>query len=238
MRTFPNASGPRCAADLRARPRNSRGWRGWPGARVWRHVSGDAIVVDRAAGCRLWDADGNSYLDYVCSWGTLILGHAHAEIVAAVAEQAARGTSYGMTAESEVELASMIRNALPSLERVRFVSSGNQEATMKCYAFEAQRGHWARPDREVRGLLSRPWRQFSLEGWFGAGHFLALRLRRECRRRLQRLTLDAPYNDLAAVERIFAAHPDGIAAVIIEPVAANIGVVLPAPRFFCAVCAN
>ena len=79
--------------------------------RAFRAVGGDPIVVDRAAGARLWDADGNEYIDYVCSWGALILGHAHPKVVEAVAEQARRGTSYGMPTELEVDLASRIRKA-------------------------------------------------------------------------------------------------------------------------------
>src|SRR5277367_4613028 len=97
--------------------------------RAFGAVGGTPLIVDRGSGAQLWDVDGNAYLDYVCSWGALILGHAHADIVAALAKQAARGTSYGMTTELEVELATMIRRGLPSCERVRFVSSGT-EATM------------------------------------------------------------------------------------------------------------
>jgi len=97
--------------------------------RAFRAVGGEPIVVDRAAGSRLWDADGNEFIDYVCSWGALILGHAHPKVVQAIAEQARRGTSYGMPTELEVDLASRIRNAIPSCEKVRFVSSGT-EATM------------------------------------------------------------------------------------------------------------
>src|ERR1700741_5106656 len=97
--------------------------------RAFRAVGGDPIVVDRASGAYLWDADGNEYVDYVCSWGALILGHAHPKVVTAIADQARRGTSYGMPTELEVELASRIRKALPSCEKVRFVSSGT-EATM------------------------------------------------------------------------------------------------------------
>ena len=97
--------------------------------RAFRAVGGDPIVVDHAAGARLWDADENEYIDYVCSWGALILGHAHPKVVEAIAGQARRGTSYGMPTELEVELASRIRRALPSCEKVRFVSSGT-EATM------------------------------------------------------------------------------------------------------------
>src|ERR1700730_1638033 len=91
--------------------------------RAFRAVGGDPIIVERAEGARLWDADGNEYLDYVCSWGALILGHAHPKVVEAIADQARRGTSYGMPTELEVELGARIRTAIPSCERVRFVSS-------------------------------------------------------------------------------------------------------------------
>jgi glutamate-1-semialdehyde 2,1-aminomutase len=97
--------------------------------RAFRAVGGDPIVVDHASGARLWDADENEYLDYVCSWGALILGHSHPKVVQAIADQARRGTSYGMPTELEVDLATRIRKALPSCEKVRFVSSGT-EATM------------------------------------------------------------------------------------------------------------
>jgi glutamate-1-semialdehyde 2,1-aminomutase len=97
--------------------------------RAFGAVGGEPVVVERAAGARLWDADGNEYLDYVCSWGALILGHADPDVVRAVAEQAARGTSYGMTTSAEAELAARIVGALPSIEKVRLVSSGT-EATM------------------------------------------------------------------------------------------------------------
>src|SRR6202790_3459838 len=109
--------------------------------RAFRAVGGDPIVVDRAAGARMWDADGNEYIDYVCSWGALILGHAHAKVVEAISAQARRGTSYGMPTELEVELASKIRTALPSCEKVRFVSSGT-EATMSAVRLaRAATGH-------------------------------------------------------------------------------------------------
>src|SRR5271170_5184683 len=97
--------------------------------RAFGAVGGTPLIVDRGAGAQLWDLDGNAYLDYVCSWGALILGHADPAITAALVEQARRGTSYGMTTELEVELASMLRDAVPSMERVRFVCSGT-EATM------------------------------------------------------------------------------------------------------------
>jgi glutamate-1-semialdehyde 2,1-aminomutase len=196
--------------------------------RAFGAVGGTPIVVDRAAGCRLWDADGNAYIDYVCSWGALILGHAHADIVAAVAEQAARGTSYGMTAESEVELASMIRGALPSAERVRFVSSGS-EATMS--AVRLARAATGR-DLIVKfeGCYHGHGDSFLSKAGSGLATF-GIAASPGVPQATAALTLDAPYNDLGAVEGIFAAHPDGIAAVIVEPIAANMGVVPPAADF-------
>jgi glutamate-1-semialdehyde 2,1-aminomutase len=196
--------------------------------RAFGAVGGTPIVVDHAAGCRLWDADGNAYLDYVCSWGALILGHAHAEIVAALAEQAARGTSYGMTTELEVELATMIRRALPSCERLRFVCSGT-EATMS-----AVRLARAATGRDLLLKFEGGYHGHGDSFLSKAGSGLAtfgIAASPGVPQAVAALTLDAPYNDLAAVERIFHAHPDGIAAVIVEPVAANMGVVPPAPDF-------
>ena len=87
-------------------------------------VGGMPVIVDRARGSQVWDVDGNAFTDFICSWGALILGHADPEISAALAEQAARGTSYGMTTDLEVQLAETLQNALPSMERVRFVMKG------------------------------------------------------------------------------------------------------------------
>src|SRR5260370_28733593 len=98
--------------------------------RAFGAVGGMPIIVERARGTQVWDVDGNAYTDFICSWGALILGHADPEISAALAGQAARGTSYGMTTELEVELAEMLQKALPSMERVRFVSPGT-EASMR-----------------------------------------------------------------------------------------------------------
>jgi glutamate-1-semialdehyde 2,1-aminomutase len=97
--------------------------------RAFRAVGGSPLVIERAAGSRVWDADGHEYIDYVCSWGALILGHCYPAIVSAVADQAQRGTSYGMTSPLEIELGELIARAIPSIEKIRFVSSGT-EATM------------------------------------------------------------------------------------------------------------
>jgi glutamate-1-semialdehyde 2,1-aminomutase len=97
--------------------------------RAFRSVGGEPLIIEKGSGQHLYDADGNVLLDYVCSWGAMLLGHAHPAVSAAIAEQAQRGTSFGVTTELELELARLIINAVPFLEKVRFVSSGT-EATM------------------------------------------------------------------------------------------------------------
>lgn len=196
--------------------------------RAFGAVGGTPIVVDHAAGCRLWDADGNEYLDYVCSWGALILGHAQREITKAIAEQARRGTSYGMTTELEVELAGLIRRGLPSAERVRFVSSGT-EATMS-----AVRLARAATGRDLIVKFEGGYHGHGDSFLSKAGSGLAtfgIAASPGVPQAVAALTLDAPYNDLTAVEQLFSAHPNSIAAVIVEPVAANMGVVPPGPGF-------
>ncbi len=196
--------------------------------RAFGAVGGMPIIVDRAQGAQVWDVDGNSYCDFICSWGALILGHAHPEIAAALAEQAARGTSYGMTTELEIELAEMLQKALPSMERVRFVSSGT-EATMSA----------------IRLARAASGRNFIVKfegGYHGHGDSfltkagsgmatLGIAASPGVPQALAELTLDAPYNDLAAVERLLEGYGNAIAAVIVEPVAANMGVVPPAEGF-------
>src|SRR5712675_1438972 len=196
--------------------------------RAFRAVGGDPIVVDRASGARLWDADENEYIDFVCSWGALILGHAHPKVVQAIADQARRGTSYGMPTELEVELASRIRKALPSCEKVRFVSSGT-EATMS-----AVRLARAATGRDLIIKFEGCYHGHSDSFLSEAGSGLATLGIAACPgvpRALAELTLNAPYNDAAAVEKLFDAHRNKIAAVIVEPIAANMGVVAPLPGF-------
>ena len=196
--------------------------------RAFGAVGGTPIVVDRASGCRLWDADGNEYLDYVCSWGALILGHADRKITKAIAEQARLGTSYGMTTELEIELAGLIRRGLPSAERVRFVSSGT-EATMS-----AVRLARAATGRDLIVKFEGGYHGHGDSFLSKAGSGLAtfgIAASPGVPQAIAALTLDAPYNDLTAVEQLFSAHPDKIAAVIVEPVAANMGVVPPGPGF-------
>jgi glutamate-1-semialdehyde 2,1-aminomutase len=196
--------------------------------RAFGSVGGTPVIVDRAAGAHLWDVDGNSYIDYVCSWGALILGHADPGVAEAVADQARRGTSYGMTTELEVELATMLRSAIPSLQRVRLVSSGT-EATMS--AIRLARAATGR-DLIVKFEGCYHGHADSFLSKAGSGlATLGIAASPGVPQAVAALTLDAPYNDLAVVESIFQAHGSAIAAVIVEPVAANMGVVPPAPGF-------
>jgi glutamate-1-semialdehyde 2,1-aminomutase len=196
--------------------------------RAFRSVGGEPLIIEKGSGQNLYDADGNVLLDYVCSWGAMLLGHAHPAVSAAIADQAQRGTSFGVTTELEVELATLITKAVPFLEKVRFVSSGT-EATMSAV-------------RLARGVTKRDL-IVKFEGCYHghadsflsqAGSGLATLGIAECPgvpAALAALTLNVPYNDLAAVERVFAEHKGQIACVIVEPVAANMGVVLPKEGF-------
>ena len=196
--------------------------------RAFRAVGGEPIIVDRAAGAHLWDADENEYIDYVCSWGALILGHTHPKVVQAISDQVRRGTSYGMPTELEVELATRIRKALPSCEKVRFVSSGT-EATMS-----AVRLARAATNRDLIVKFEGCYHGHADSFLSEAGSGLATLGIAACPgvpQALAELTLNAPYNDAAVVEKLFDLHRGKIAAVIVEPIAANMGVVPPKPGF-------
>src|SRR5262250_3951691 len=196
--------------------------------RAFRSVGGEPLIIEKGSGQHLYDADGNALLDYVCSWGAILLGHAHPAVSAAIAEQAHRGTSFGVTTELELELANLITNAIPFLEKVRFVSSGT-EATMSAI-------------RLARGVTKRDF-VVKFEGCYHghadsflsqAGSGLATLGIAECPgvpQALANLTLNVPFNDLEAVEKVFATHKGKIAAVIVEPIAANMGVVIPESGF-------
>jgi glutamate-1-semialdehyde 2,1-aminomutase len=196
--------------------------------RAFRSVGGEPLVIERGSGQYLYDADGNELLDFVCSWGAIILGHANPAIAEAIADQARRGTSFGVTTELELELATMITRAIPFIEKIRFVSSGT-EATMSAV-------------RLARGVTKRDF-IVKFEGCYHghadsflsqAGSGLATLGIAECPgvpQALAELTLNVSYNDLQAVERVFSQHKDKIAAVIVEPVAANMGVVPPETGF-------
>ena len=196
--------------------------------RAFRSVGGEPLIVERGSGARLWDADGNEYIDYVCSWGALILGLAHPAIVAAIQDQATRGTSYGVTTELEVELAERIKRAIPAIEKIRFVSSGT-EATMS--AARLARGFTKRDFiLKFEGCYHGHADSFLSEAGSGLAT-LGISSSPGVPEAFASLTLNVPYNDLSAVEKAFGAHPGKIAAIIVEPVAANMGVVPPTPGF-------
>lgn len=196
--------------------------------RAFRAVGGTPLFFERGEGALVWDADGRAYIDYVGSWGPLIAGHAHPQVVQAVSRAAARGLSFGAPTEIEVELAELLCRLLPSLEQVRLVSSGT-EATMSAI-------------RVARGYTGRA-KIIKFEGCYH-GHADALLVKAGS----GALTLGQPssagvpvetamhtmvldYNDAAGLERAFEAEGDEIAAVIVEPVAGNMNLVAPRAGF-------
>ena len=197
-------------------------------ARSWSAVGGDPLFIERGSGPRVRDVDGNEYIDYVCSWGPLILGHAHPEVVEAVKTAAENGTSFGAPTEMENMLAGLVLDALPSLDLVRFVSSGT-EAAMSAL-------------RLARAYTGRS-KIVKFEGGYH-GHTDALLVAAGSgamshgvpdsagvTASFARDTLTARFNDLSSVEAHFDSHPEEIACVIVEPVAGNMGVVPPQPGF-------
>jgi len=196
--------------------------------RAFRGVGGTPFFVARAEGARLVDVDGRSYLDFLGSWGPLILGHAAPAVVEAVVEAAQRGTSYGAPTAGEVEMAEVISAAVPSMEMVRLVSSGT-EAAMS--AIRLARGATGRDvivkfDGCYHGHADSLLVKAGSGGaTFGVPDSLGVPAA------LAALTLTAPFNDLEAVRRLFSARGGEIAAVIVEPVSGNMGVVPPAPGF-------
>ena len=196
--------------------------------RAFRAVGGDPPFLARAEGAYLWDADGNRYLDYFGSWGPMILGHAHPLVVKAIQQAAERSASFGASTGAEADLAELVIAAMPSMEKVRFVSSGT-EATMSAirvgraftnrrYVIKFEGCYHGHSD----GLLVKAGSglaTFGLAGSAGVPEEIA------------HWTLPLPFNDLAAVEEAFAKHQDDIACVIVEPVVGNMGCVPPAPGY-------
>jgi glutamate-1-semialdehyde 2,1-aminomutase len=215
-------------ADLRARAEGL-----FPGGvnspvRAFRSVGRPPLVLDAGAGARVRDADGRWYVDWIGSWGPALLGHARPEVVEAVRAAALDGFALGATSPREVELGELVRAAMPSMERLRFTSSGT-EAAMS--AVRLARGATGR-DLVIKfaggyhghsdGLLVEAGSGVATLGIPGSAGVPAA---------TASATIVVPYNDAAAVEAAFAAHPGQIAAIIVEPVAANAGVIPPAPGY-------
>jgi len=199
--------------------------------RAFRAVGGTPFFVAHAAGARLTDVDGNSYVDYVCSWGPLILGHAHPAVLDAVREAAERGWTYGAPCVAEVELAEEVRRRMPLLEMMRFVNSGT-EATMA-----AVRLARAATGRELiikfAGCYHGHADGFLVKAGSGVAT-LGLPDSPGVPAALAGLTLTAPFNDAEAVADLFKRHGDRIAAVIVEPYVGNAGFIAPQPGFHIA----
>jgi glutamate-1-semialdehyde 2,1-aminomutase len=196
--------------------------------RAFRGVGGDPFFVAHGKGARIWDVDGRSYLDFLGSWGPLILGHAAPPVVAAIAETAARGTSYGAPTGLEVEMAEAITTAFPSIELVRLVSSGT-EAAMS--AIRVARGATGRPLLvKFDGCYHGHADSLLVKAGSG-GATLSIPDSAGVPAPLAQLTLTAPFNDLDAVRTLFRERGREIAAVIVEPIAGNMGVVPPQAGF-------
>jgi glutamate-1-semialdehyde 2,1-aminomutase len=196
--------------------------------RAFRAVGGEPIFIARGEGARVWDADGNSYIDYLGSWGPLILGHAAPAVVEQIIATARNGTSFGASTELEVELAESVLAAYPGMEKVRFVSSGT-EATMSAI-------------RLARAATNRKF-IVKFEGCYH-GHSDSLLVKAGSGvatlgipgsagvpEEVVQFTLALPYNDRAAIEQAFAKFPKQIACVIVEPVVGNMGCVPPKPGY-------
>ncbi len=196
--------------------------------RAYKAVGGNPIFINRANGSKIYDVDGNEYIDYVCSWGPLILGHAHPEVAAALNERISKGTSYGAPTELELEMARIITDAVPSIEMVRMVSSGT-EATMS--AIRLARGYTNRSKIvKFEGCYHGHGDSFLIKAGSGA-LTLGIPTSPGVPGEIAQLTITAPYNNLEKLREIFADEGENIAAVIIEPVAGNMGVIPPKPGY-------
>ncbi len=196
--------------------------------RAFGSVGGSPRFIARAAGAVVWDVEGNSYIDYIGSWGPLILGHAHPETVAAVCEAARRGVSFGAPTAGEVTLAKMIIERVPSIEMVRLVSSGT-EATMT--ALRVARG-FTRREKVIKfaGCYHGHSDAFLVKAGSGAAT-LGVPTSPGVPAAVAAETVAVEFNDLNAVREVFAGNPDKVAAVIVEPICGNAGVIPPAPGF-------
>lgn len=203
--------------------------------RAFRSVGGTPRFMARANGARLWDVDGNEYIDFIGSWGPMLLGHRHPEILAAIEDALTIGTSFGAPTEREIELAEEIREAVPSMEMIRLVNSGT-EATMSAL-------------RVARGFTGRNL-TIKFEGCYH-GHVDSLLVKAGSGmatlgiadtagvpKAFADTTLALPYNNVEALQQAFAAHGDDIACVILEPVVGNMGCVLPTGEFLGALVAE
>jgi glutamate-1-semialdehyde 2,1-aminomutase len=196
--------------------------------RAFKAVSGSPLFIQKAKGSKIWDVDGNKYIDYVCSWGPLILGHTHPRVLEVIRKAASRGTSFGASTELEIKLAELITRAMPSVEMVRMVNSGT-EATMS--ALRLARAFTGRPKViKFEGCYHGHADSFLIKAGSGATT-LGVPDSPGVTPSTASDTLNARYNDLDSVNRLIERHRGSIAAVIVEPIAGNMGLVLPEKEF-------
>jgi len=199
--------------------------------RAFSAVGGKPLFIKKAAGSKITDADGNTYIDYIGSWGPMIVGHSHPAVTKALAKAAAKGTSFGAPTELEVTLAKMTIAAFPSMDMVRFVSSGT-EATMS--ALRLARAYTGR-DKIIKfeGCYHGHGDSLLVKAGSGAAT-LGIPSSPGVPKALAKNTLNAQYNHIDSVEELFKKNPDSIACVIVEGVPGNMGVVLPKEGFLSA----
>lgn len=196
--------------------------------RAFRSVGGNPLFIKRAKGARVTDVDGNTFLDYVASWGPMILGHAHPSVVHAIQRAANQGTSYGAPTEQELILARMICDAFPSIEKIRLVSSGT-EAVMS--AIRVARGFTKRDAiLKFEGCYHGHADHLLVKAGSGAAT-LGLPDSPGVPKAAAGQTLTAPYNDIETVKSLIQKHWHKLACIIVEPIAGNMGVVLPKKEF-------
>ncbi len=197
-------------------------------ARAFRSVGGNPVFIAKAKGAKMWDIDGNEYIDYISSWGPMIVGHADERVIKAITDTARNGTSYGAPTVAETELAEQIKKMKPSMDIVRMVNSGT-EACMS--ALRLARGYTGR-DKFIKfeGCYHGHADSFLIKAGSGA-LTLGLPDSPGVTKGTAQDTLTARYNDLEDVARLFENHGNDIAAVILEPVVGNMGVVIPDKEF-------
>ncbi|MCE5249846.1 glutamate-1-semialdehyde 2,1-aminomutase [bacterium] len=197
-------------------------------ARAFRSVGGTPLFAARAEGYHVWDADGNRYIDYIGSWGPMIAGHAHPEVIAAINHAAALGTSYGVSTEREILIAEKIRSMMPSIEMLRMVNSGT-EAAMS--AIRLARGYTGRSKIiKFAGCYHGHGDSFLIKAGSGAlTHGVPDSA--GIPPSIASDTLVAEFNSLDSVDRLLTAHASAVAAIIVEPVVGNMGTVPPEPGF-------
>jgi glutamate-1-semialdehyde 2,1-aminomutase len=196
--------------------------------RAFRSVGGDPVFIDHAKGAYLFDADGNRYIDYIASWGPMILGHAYGPVVEAICAYASRSTSYGAPTELEIRMAELIKSMVPNVDLIRMVSSGT-EACMS--ALRLARGYTGRNKViKFEGHYHGHADPFLVKAGSGLASF-NIQTVPGITTGVAQDTLIASYNDLESVQALVQQHPGEIAAIITEPVAGNMGCILPKPGF-------